>query len=146
MASLQIPLYRDFSTTTDYLGIYNEIKVGLNPRIVSFQPPSKSSNLAEFAIYSRAPTLEYTNDAVTLEVLGYMNQQAYDSKSLHVGFGWGPEENFVDTLGKYSTYVHASDWAKNLATLSNVEVDISQRQEFLGVKLFFTKKMKGTCL
>lgn len=34
-------------------------------------------------------------------------------------FGWGPENDYVSTLNQHGVYVHASDYSKNIAALSN---------------------------
>ena len=44
-------------------------------------------------------------------------------------FGWGPTEgNTVDTLSQFGSYIHASDFANNLATLSAFQVQCLQQQ------------------
>ena len=41
------------------------------------------------------------------------------ASGMGAAFGWGPENAYVSTLNAHGIYVHASDYNKNLAALSN---------------------------
>ena len=101
--------------------VYAAHRSNFRHRLISFQPPSKSGNLAEYAVFSREPTLEYEGngggplaDIIMADVAKAGNQGA--------AMGWGPEVSYVRKLSAHSIYVHASDWSKDVAEVANFPV------------------------
>ena len=79
--------------------------------------------LAEYAIFGRMPTLEYSTDTTKYPNGGEQVQEAIadfsKTKDLKAAMGWGPEYQYVSKLGEKGFFVHASDMAHNVAVLSN---------------------------
>lgn len=68
----------------------------------------------EYAIFARAASVAFGSDAAAQDaLLGRMS-------GVGAAFGWGPENDYVSTLNAAGVVVHASDYNKNLAALSNV--------------------------
>eukprot|EP00043_Microstomoeca_roanoka_P018676 m.202133 g.202133 ORF g.202133 m.202133 type:complete len:573 (+) comp16872_c5_seq2:10808-12526(+) len=129
--ALGVPLVRDLTNAT-VEQVYQEVKGGLRLRGVSFQPPSKSGNLAEYAVFARIPTLEYVgNDggALALQIMHDIQAQGSNGFAL----GWGPEGPYVSTLGEHNIYVHASDWSKDVPSLANLHVHSNTKTHFSGL-------------
>ncbi|EGD74085.1 hypothetical protein PTSG_05777 [Salpingoeca rosetta] len=115
-----VHLLQDLTTAT-VASVYSKMKGTLRLRGASFQPPSKGGNLAEYAVFARIPTLEYqgnTGGALVTSVIKDIQSRGNNGFAL----GWGPEEQYVTTLGDYGMYVHASDWAMDVGVLSNLHV------------------------
>ena len=91
--------------------------------MISFQHPNIYPNLAEYAIFGRMPTLEYSTDTTKYPNGGEQVQEAIaefsKTKDLKAAMGWGPEYQYVSKLGEKGFFVHASDMAHNVAVLSN---------------------------
>eukprot|EP00419_Tripos_fusus_P004085 CAMPEP_0172673566 /NCGR_PEP_ID=MMETSP1074-20121228/12220_1 /TAXON_ID=2916 /ORGANISM="Ceratium fusus, Strain PA161109" /LENGTH=597 /DNA_ID=CAMNT_0013490881 /DNA_START=69 /DNA_END=1862 /DNA_ORIENTATION=+ len=85
----------------------------LSTRIFVFQDTSKMANLGDYAIFARAPSIAFGKDQAAQSAL------LARAQGPAAAFGWGPENDFVSTLNRHGVYVHASDWSKNLAALSN---------------------------
>jgi hypothetical protein len=94
-------------------------------------------NLAEYAVFARAPTVEYACTQTTdlpacLLANGTRGGPAAErivadmtSNMTHgpaVALGWGPEAAYVATLGAAGIYVHASDNAHDVAPIANAAV------------------------
>eukprot|EP00927_Polykrikos_kofoidii_P078695 TRINITY_DN75507_c0_g1_i1.p1 TRINITY_DN75507_c0_g1~~TRINITY_DN75507_c0_g1_i1.p1 ORF type:complete len:553 (+),score=89.31 TRINITY_DN75507_c0_g1_i1:58-1716(+) len=86
----------------------------LSQKVIIFQDASKIANLGDYAVFARAAIVAFNSEKdAQVKIL---------SRSLApaAAFGWGPENEYVSTLNEHGVYVHASDWSKNLAALSNI--------------------------
>ena len=103
--------------------------------VASFQLQSQFGNLAEYAVFARAPTVEYKctgakDVAACLKLFpaGGPAVQAVVAGMRAAGpgprmaLGWGPESAYVATLGAHGIYVHASDDAHDVAPVANAAV------------------------
>ena len=105
-------------------------------KMISFQLESQSSNLAEYAVFAAAPTIEYacTNPGsaanaskVCFDTFGYKGGAAAEAvvsdfgqtSGLKIAMGWGPESAYVANLGESGFYVHASDDAHDVTPVTN---------------------------
>ena len=120
MNQLNIPMILDVSDETSIQDIVSDNDANLSVSVSVFQPPSKSGNLGEFGVYSNAITIEYSSGSVETEFVLNRLEQVCNGEC--AGFGWGPEQQFVSDLATRGVYVHPSDWAKNLATLTNTHI------------------------
>lgn len=104
--------------------VYKQMRGNFLNRLVSFQPPSKSGNLAEYAVFGRMPTLEYVgDDGGPLAATVMADVEAAGPQG--AAMGWGPEEQYVSKLSSHAIYVHASDWSKDVSSLTNIGVHSS---------------------
>ena len=91
--------------------------------MISFQHPDLYPNLAEYAVFSRMPTLEYSTDTKRFPDGGEQVRDAIlefgATNGIKAAFGWGPEYQYVSKLGEHGFFVHASDMAHNVAVLAN---------------------------
>jgi hypothetical protein len=84
---------------------------------ITFQQPSAQLYLIEYSVFARAPFMAWDN-ADRDSSLEYLQQR---SSGCAAAFGWvGDEGEYVSYLAKYGVFVHASDWAKNMAPLSSI--------------------------
>lgn len=98
--------------------------LNLSASIFVWQDPSKSIFLGDYAIFARAPTMTFGSDDSA------QNTLLSRATSPAVAFGWGPDEGaYVSTLTKHGVYVHASDFNKNLAALSNIRPTASKLEK-----------------
>ena len=81
--------------------------------ILKGQDLGKSQFLADLAVLSRAAYMQWSDTKSR-------NLVVHRSEGMGAAFGWGPENDYVSTLNKHGIWVHASDYNKNLAALSNV--------------------------
>ena len=126
--TLGIPSVQVISDTNEntFSEIWNELRYNLNNNFINFQPGSKSGNLADWAIFARAATLEWkdptgSDGKDTKMVLEAVCSDQTLSYCSGVATGWGDEDPFVSSLSKYAVFVHPSDWAVNMAALANVD-------------------------
>jgi hypothetical protein len=108
-----IPMGSDVRGKTVSDVLLPSVLARLSRRIFVFQDPSKAMFLGELAVFARAATLQFGSD---LQAQTAVLQRA---EGLGAAFGWGPENSYVSTLNGHGVYVHASDYNKNLAVLSN---------------------------
>ena len=92
------------------------VLASLSTRVFVFQDPKKSVYLGDYAVFARAATMEFGSDAASQKALLERTQPG----DLGAALGWGPENTYVSTCNAHGVYVHASDYNKNLAALSNV--------------------------
>lgn len=101
-------------------------------KVVSFQLRTQYSNLAEYAVFARAPTIEYActgvpNISKCFAENGYRGGPAAEQvvfdmakvDGVKVALGWGPESDYVAILGENGIYVHASDNAHDVTPVTN---------------------------
>lgn len=86
----------------------------LSDKIFVFQDPSKTQFLGDYAVFARAATMAFGSDSSSQSTL------LSHARGPAAAFGWGPENDYVSTLNQYGVYVHASDYNRNLAALSNL--------------------------
>lgn len=101
---------------------FREHKSGLSTRMMASQPDDggKSNCLSDIALLGRFPTIEHSekNAAAYNEVIAN-----FDKTKLNAALGWTgwDEHRWVSSLTKVGAVAHASDFASNLAFLSNVD-------------------------
>jgi hypothetical protein len=95
--------------------------LNFSANIVTFQQGSAQLFLIDYAVFAGSPFLAW-EDPLRKATLARLSQQ---SKGSAASFGWvGDEGTYVSQLSQHGVWAHASDWAKNLVTLSNVKVDV----------------------
>jgi hypothetical protein len=115
--------------------------------IISFQVSSQYSNLAEYAVFARAPTIEWQctakppgapdgwqdacvkkhpNGGATAQRV--VSDFAAARPGIKVALGWGPESAYVAALGESGFYVHASDDSHNMAPIANARLRSPHQQ------------------
>eukprot|EP00051_Salpingoeca_urceolata_P029121 m.488987 g.488987 ORF g.488987 m.488987 type:complete len:605 (+) comp26277_c0_seq1:1-1815(+) len=105
----------------DPVDVYKTLRNNFVHHMVAFQVPSKSAFLVSYAVFSRMPWVEYIGDAGgPLADMVISDIQA--TGQCGVAFGWGPEQQYVHHLASHNIYVHASDYDKDLAALTNLHV------------------------
>lgn len=127
---LGFPLAKDL-TGISTLDAYNLRAGSFSGRMISFQIKAQYSNLAEYAVFARAPTVEYactglngleakecmqkhgTKGGTTAEAV-VADMVKRSPGSIKAALGWGPESAYVSALGEQGFYVHASDNAHNV--------------------------------
>ena len=109
--------------------------------VISFQVSSQYSNLAEYAVFARAPTVEWQctskppgapdnwQDACIKKypkggpaAQHVVSDFAAAHSGIKVALGWGPESAYVAALGERGFYVHASDDSHNMAPIANARL------------------------
>ena len=109
--------------------------------VISFQVSSQYSNLAEYAVFARAPTVEwqctakpagapdnwqdvcikkYPKGGPAAQLI--VSDFATAHSGIKVALGWGPESAYVAALGERGFYVHASDDSHNMAPIANARL------------------------
>ena len=86
---------------------------------ITFQQPSAQLYLIEYSVFTGAPFMAWDDPRrdMSLTWLGQV------SRGCAAAFGWvGDEGEYVSYLAHYGVFVHASDWAKNMAPLSNIDM------------------------
>lgn len=90
---------------------------------ITFQQPSAQLYLIEYSVFTRAPFMAWDNPDRDAS-LAHLQQM---SSGCSMAFGWvGDEGEYVSYLAKYGVFVHASDWAKNMAPLGNIPMKSNQ--------------------
>ena len=88
---------------------------------IVFQQHSAQPYLVDYAIFSDSPYLTW-NDP---DRDSHLERLSNVSKSCAAAFGWVSDEgSYVSHLADYGVFVHASDWAKNIVPLRNVNIPI----------------------
>ena len=120
METLNIPLLLDLRDK-DELWVYQQYDSLFNKRIVCYQKEEKYLFLSDYAIFSRA---YYFFDHIS----GFLTSMIFARmRPVSAMFGWGADEyRTVAKASRHSLYVHPSDWAINLSTLTNFDVDVHQ--------------------
>lgn len=108
-------------TQANVSDVYASKRANFGNRVVSFMPPSKATELIEYAVFAAAPTMEYQGDTggpLANTIMADIGAAGPNG----VAMGWGPEGPYVATLSKHSIYVHASDFAHDVGSLTNLHV------------------------
>ncbi len=118
---LGIPLLEDVrGKDVDYL--LQNCGDAFSKRIVSYQKPSKSLHLADYAIFGKMITF-FTD--VKSSLFDRVLRRSGAGGAL---LGWGDDEfQLVSESSRRGFWVHAADWALNLSTLSNFNADLKQK-------------------
>eukprot|EP00929_Paragymnodinium_shiwhaense_P080079 TRINITY_DN41747_c0_g1_i1.p1 TRINITY_DN41747_c0_g1~~TRINITY_DN41747_c0_g1_i1.p1 ORF type:complete len:583 (+),score=77.00 TRINITY_DN41747_c0_g1_i1:137-1885(+) len=95
--------------------VIQDILPQLSERVFVFQDASEMTFLGDYAVFARAPTVAFGSEP---DIESLLLRRA---KGPAVAFGWGPENTYVTTMNQHKVYVHASNYNKNLAALSNVK-------------------------
>ena len=99
--------------------IVNNYYSYFNNRMLTIQAPSKYTNLADYSVFGKALTCY--DAVVTSNDTCYMIESKMDGKQFPV-FGWSSEFEIVSTAASKSGFVHASDWAMDMAVLTNIAI------------------------
>jgi hypothetical protein len=118
--TLKLPMVANLSTSTPY-GEFNLSKAKLSNRGMVAQPNdgSKSNCMSDYAVFARIPTIEHGNT-------GRDGFQAvldnFDRSQLNAAYGWTScdEHEFTASVTQAGGMVHASDFAYNMAVLSQL--------------------------
>eukprot|EP00049_Salpingoeca_infusionum_P019130 m.360371 g.360371 ORF g.360371 m.360371 type:complete len:634 (+) comp19009_c0_seq1:159-2060(+) len=127
LSAANVPVLQDLTATT-VADVYNVFRANFSHQMASFQPASKSGNLAEYAVFSRAPTMEYLGDDGG-ETVALVAKDIHAKGPNGIAMGWGPENQYVSQLGKSAMYVHASDWSMDVPSLTNLNVHSSVKHK-----------------
>lgn len=88
---------------------------------IVFQQPNAQPFLIEYAVFTDSPYLTW-NDASRDSHLSRLSDS---SASCAAAYGWVSDEgSYVSHLADYGVFAHASDWARNMVSLSNIHVPI----------------------
>jgi hypothetical protein len=110
-----------FDGTKDELPDNN---LSFSKNVITFQQPSAQAFMVDYAVFARSAFLTWDDPARD----AWLDELEAESSGCAAAFGWvGDENDFVSTLTKRGIWVHASDWAKNIDTLTNVNVDVSMQ-------------------
>jgi hypothetical protein len=88
----------------------------MSKHVFVFQDPSKSQFLVDWALFARAPYMKWNSTSIVQNLA--LNRVVDHGAA----FGWGPENDYVTQLNMHGIWVHASDYNKNFAALSNVKM------------------------
>ena len=115
---LGVPLLFDASYEKP-LEAYRASRASLSHRLAVFQPDdgSKAPHLASYAVFARAPTIEFPEGGS--EVQRAVLEDMHATKALGAAFGWtnSNEFEYVSTLSASGVWAHASDWSDDLPAL-----------------------------
>lgn len=101
--------------------------LNLSNNIITFQQGSAQSFMIDYAIFSSSPFISWDDNMLREKYLSHLTKY---SSGCSASFGWvGDEGTYVSTLSRHGIWAHASDWAKNLATLTNIQIPISSPQQ-----------------
>lgn len=100
--------------------------VSFNHRLATLQDPAKADWLGDWSVFAQAPqwwdTSAQLTSATSKAILGGFQPPA-------AVLGWGTSEgNSVDVLGSHAAYIHAADFARNLASLAAFYVPTLSQQ------------------
>ena len=88
---------------------------------IVFQQPDAQPFLIEYAVFSDSPYLSW-ND-VSRDT--HLTRLSDASSSCAAAYGWVSDEgSYVSYLANYGIFAHASDWALDMVSLSNIHVPI----------------------
>lgn len=123
VAALGIPLKYD---ARNFSAMDVLTQFAFNKRTAVLQDPSKYDFLPDYSVFAGAFSWFDTTPGIT----GPVSLALLASLSIPGAvLGWGPTEgNTVDTLSKHGSYIHAADYAPNLASLSSFHVPLVQQR------------------
>jgi hypothetical protein len=95
----------------------------LNNRMACFQPDDggKAQSLSDYAVFARIPTVEdHSGGSKAFSAV----LDNFNKTHINAGLGWTSwdEHQWVSHITKAGGYAHASDFANNLAFLTNVDI------------------------
>ncbi|HMA61392.1 MAG TPA: T9SS type A sorting domain-containing protein [bacterium] len=123
MDSLNIPEIMDVREK-DEAWVLNNYDSLLSTQIITYQKENKNLFLGDYSIFAKAfHFFDDLNNSLTETAFERMD----NGSSL---FGWGNDEiNTVSMASSNSIHVHPADWAINLSTLSNLSVELEQKND-----------------
>jgi hypothetical protein len=94
----------------------------INKNILIYQIEDKYDFLSDYSVFGNMITFyEPLSGSTSRAIMRSMNPQS-------AVLGWGDSEfDLVNRSSGYNIFVHPADWAKNLSTLSNFNVDLKQK-------------------
>jgi hypothetical protein len=117
---LGVPLAADMSGTTPHAA-FEAAKGNLSMRVAVFQPDDggKAQCLSDYSTFARAATVEAPASGASAGFSAVLDH--LDATRLNAAFGWGGDEHeWVAHTTRAGAVAHASDFAQNLAFLSQV--------------------------
>ena len=95
----------------------------VNKNILIYQKEDKYDFLSDYSTFGSMITFfEPLSSSLSRNILKNMNPQS-------ALLGWGDSEfDLVSRASAFNIFVHPADWAKNLSTLSNFNVELKQKQ------------------
>ena len=114
----------NLSTSTP-MAEFERSRLRLSRRGMVAQPDDggKSNCLSEYAVFARIPTMEHNTDTGKGKMKAFEAAlKNFDPKQLNAAFGWtsSDEHAFTASVTQAGGVVHASDFAYNLAVLSQL--------------------------
>ncbi len=121
MNSLGIEMLEDVRAK-DENWAFNQYRDQFSKKIVCYQKEEKDLFLSDYSVFVSAfHFFDNIGSSVTSQALSRMDNNA-------IMLGWGEDEyQTVDLASKTSVMVNAADWALNLSTLTNIEVETKQQ-------------------
>ena len=114
LESLGLNLIFNVTEDLDWTWFFNTYSNEIYKRGISFQSSQKAAFLLDYATFGQMVTIFTDVPGKTAnQLFGLMQDQSFL-------IGWGSDEfKLVSTSSAWSIFVHAADWAMNIATLSN---------------------------
>jgi hypothetical protein len=102
----------------------------INKNILIYQKEDKYGFLSDYATFGNMISFfEPLSGATSRKIFQSMNPQS-------PLLGWGDSEfDLVNRSSAYSILVHPADWAKNISTLTNFNVELKQKQHIQTAKV-----------
>ena len=120
--NLGIPLTADVRGKNEewFFSNYDSL---INKNILIYQKEDKYDFLSDYSTFGSMITFfEPLSSSISRNIFKSMNPQS-------ALLGWGDSEfDLVGRASAFSIFVHPADWAKNLSTLSNFNVELKQKQ------------------
>jgi len=118
--SLRIPMTADVRGKTEEW-FFNKYSSSINKNILIYQKEDRYGFLSDYATFGNMIMFyEPLTSSISLQIFQSMEPQS-------PLLGWGDSEyDLVSRSSRYNILVHPADWAKNLSTLSNFNVELKQ--------------------
>ncbi|MGQ8335852.1 GxGYxYP domain-containing protein [Sunxiuqinia sp. A32] len=121
MNNLGLEMFEDVRSRDEYWA-FNQYKEVFSKTIISYQKEEKDLFLSDYSVFANAfHFFDHIGNSMTNEAFSRMDNNA-------IMLGWGEDEyQTVDLASKTAVMVNAADWALNLSTLSNMDVETKQQ-------------------
>ena len=127
------PMLANLSTSTP-MAEFKRSRLNLSKRGMVAQPDDggKSNCMSEYAVFARIPTMEHNTDTGKGKMEAFQAAlNNFEPKQLNAAFGWtsSDEHAFTASVTQAGGVVHASDFAYNLAVLSQLPKPHAQKPQ-----------------